>query len=447
MSTHAIRGDVVTFRGDPFLQDPQQCLVYERDALVVLADGKIADIGPADQLGPRLPAGTEVAHYKDAIISAGFIDTHIHYPQTQMVAAFGEHLLEWLNKYTFVVEQQFAGEEHSRHIARVFLRELLRCGTTTAAIYCTVHPQSVDALFEESTRFNTRMVAGKVMMNRNAPEALLDTTERGYRESSELIQRWHGKGRQVYCITPRFAPTSTEDQLAACGALYRENPGTYVQTHLCENKDEIAWVLSLFPERKSYLDVYAHAGIVGPRSIYGHGIHLTEDDFATCHQTGAALAHCPTSNFFLGSGLFRLFDAKKAARPVRVGLGTDIGAGTSFSQLQTLNEAYKVAEMNDTKITSIQAFYLATRGSAEALYFDDRIGTVAPGYEADLVVLDPRSTPLLAMRSEYCSDIAEQLFVLMMLGDDRAVRATYVAGEMVYDRDAQGDKFRYPGQA
>jgi guanine deaminase len=362
-----------------------------------------------------------------------------------MIAAFGEHLLEWLNKYTFVAEQQFASLEHGRRIAGVFLRELLRCGTTTAAVYCTVHPQSVDAFFEESARFNTRMVAGKVMMNRNAPEALLDTTERGYRESTELIKRWHGKGRQLYCITPRFAPTSTEDQLEACGTLLKEHPGTYVQTHLSENKDEIEWVLSLFPGRKSYLDVYDHAGIVGPRSIYGHGIHLAEEDFATCHQRGAALAHCPTSNFFLGSGLFRVFDAKRPDRPVRVGVGTDLGAGTSFSQLQTLNEAYKVAELNDTKLTATHAFYLATRGGAEALYLEDRLGTVAQGFEADLVVLDLESTPLLAFRNGYSSDIGERLFVLMTLGDDRAVRATWVAGECVYDRDAQGDKFRYPG--
>jgi len=444
MSTTAIRAAAVTFRGDPFQQDPQQCLVYEADAIVVLKDGKIADFGPAAEVAKRLPAGTGVVRYDDAIISAGFIDTHIHYPQTQMVAAFGEQLLEWLNKYTFIAEQQFAEIGHARKIAGTFLRELLRCGTTTAAVYCTVHPQSVDAFFEESSRFNTRMVAGKVLMDRNAPDALLDTAERGYRESTALIGRWHDKGRQLYCITPRFAATSTPAQLDACGTLLKENPGTYVQTHLCENKAEIDWVMSLFPERKSYLDVYANAGIVGPRSIYGHGIHLTEDDFCTCHQTGAALAHCPTSNLFLGSGLFRLFDAKRAARPVRVGLGTDIGAGTSFSQLQTLNEAYKVAALNNTKLTATQAFYLATRGSAEALYLDDRIGTVAPGYEADLVVLDLKSTPILAMRNAYSRDIAEQLFVLMTMGDDRAVRATYVAGELVYDRDAAGDKFRYP---
>jgi guanine deaminase len=444
MSTlKALRADVVTFKGDPFLTKPEDCLVFMPDAIVVIDNGRITDIGPAAEVAKRLPAGVTPVHYPDSIISAGFIDTHIHYPQTQMIAAFGEQLLEWLNTYTFVAEQQFAEKAHADRVAGVFLRELLRAGTTTAVVYCTVHPQSVDAFFEESSRFNTRMIAGKVLMDRNAPDALLDTAQRGYDESKALIARWHGKGRQHYCVTPRFAPTSTQAQLDACGTLVKEHDDVFVQTHLCENKDEIAWVKELFPERKSYLDVYAHVGIVRPRSVYGHGVHLTEDDLCTCHQTGAALAHCPTSNLFLGSGLFRLFDAKKAARPVRVGLGTDVGAGTSFSQLQTLNEAYKVAQMNSTKLNAIQAFYLATRGSAEALYLDDRVGTVAPGFEADLVVLDKKATPLMSFRTGFVHDIVEQLFVLMTLGDDRAVRATYVAGECVYDRERSGDKFQY----
>ncbi|GJG97386.1 guanine deaminase [Cupriavidus pauculus] len=447
MATSAIHAAAVTFRGDPFLQDPATCLVYEPDAMIVIDGGRIIDFGPAGVVGKRLPAGTEVVHYPDSIVSAGFIDTHIHYPQTQMVAAFGEQLLEWLNKYTFIAEQQFAEIEHARRVAGVFLRELLRGGTTTAVVYCTVHLQSVDAFFEESNRFNTRMIAGKVLMDRNAPPALLDTAESGYRDSAALIGRWHGRGRQHYCITPRFAPTSTEAQLEVCGILRKEHPDAYVQTHLCENLDEIDWVMSLFPDRKSYLDVYAHAGIVGDRSVYGHGIHLTEQDLALCHQTGAALAHCPTSNLFLGSGLFRLFDAKQSARPVRVGLGTDIGAGTSFCQLQTLNEAYKVAAMNGTRLNAIQAYYLATRGSAEALCLQDTIGTIAPGFDADLVVLDRKATPLLEFRSGFCNDIVEQLFVLMTLGDDRAVRATYVAGERVYYRDTGCEPFRYPATA
>jgi len=444
MNIKALRADLVTFAGDPFLQAPERCLRYIPDAIVVIEGGRIADLGPASDLLARLPQGIVPEHYPDGIISAGFIDTHVHYPQTEMIGAYGEQLLEWLNTYTFVAEQNFASAEHASRIAGVFLRELLRAGTTTAVVYCTVHPQSVDAFFNESARFNTRMIAGKVLMDRNAPQALLDSAQLGYDQSKALIERWHNHGRQHYCITPRFAPTSSDAQLEVCGVLAREHPDAFIQTHLCENRDEIKWVLELFPQRKSYLDVYANAGIVRDRSVFGHGIHLTEEDFCTCHQTGAALAHCPTSNLFLGSGLFRLFEAKDPKRPVRVGLGTDLGAGTSFSQLQSLNEAYKVAQLNQTRLNAIQAFYLATRGSAEALCLDDRIGTIAKGFDADLVILDKKATPLMALRSEFCKDIVEQLFVLMILGDDRAVRATYVAGEQVYDREAEGEKFSYP---
>ncbi|WP_153099462.1 guanine deaminase [Paraburkholderia hayleyella] len=441
----ALRADLVTFTGDPFLTDPATCLAYTPDAIVVMGAGKIVDTGPAHEVLRRLPPDVTLRHYPDAIISAGFIDTHIHYPQTEMIGAFGEQLLEWLTTYTFVAEQHFAEAAHAERVAGVFLRELLRSGTTTAAVYCTVHPASVDAFFAESARFNTRMIAGKVLMDRHAPAALLDTPELAWSQSTALIERWHQRGRQLYCITPRFAATSSEAQLEVCGALRHATPSAYVQTHLCENINEIEWVQALFPERASYLEVYAHAGLVGPRSIYGHGVHLSEDDLCTCHRMGAALAHCPTSNLFLGSGLFRLFEAKDPRRPVRVGLGTDVGAGTSFSQLRTMGEAYKVAQLNQTRLNAIQAFYLATRGGAQALYLEDTIGTVAPGFEADLVLLDRKATPLLAFRSDYCKDIVEQLFVLMTLGDDRAIQATYVAGECVYERDAPDEGFRYPG--
>ena len=440
MTATALRGEVVSLRADPFLNPPEECLAHIPDALVVIEDGVIASVAPFSEAAAR---GLEVTHYPSGIITAGFVDGHVHYPQTQMIGAFGAHLLEWLNQYTFVAEQQFADTDHAAEAAGVFLRELLRAGTTTAAVYCTVHPQSVDAFFAESERFNTRMIAGKVLMDRNAPEALLDTAERGYAESKALIQRWHGRGRQHYCITPRFAPSCSEAQLAAAGRLWKEHPGTYVQSHLCETTDEIDWVLRLFPERKSYLDVYDHAGLTGPRSIFGHGVHMREADFAHCHATGSALAHCPTSNLFLGSGLFRLFEARGAGRPVRTALGTDLGAGTSFSQLQTLGEAYKVAKLGGERLTAAHGLWLATRGGAEALYLDDRIGSVEPGKEADLVVLDTAATPLLAYRGRFAADLMERLFVLMTLGDDRAVRATWVAGAPVYDRD-RAETFRYP---
>jgi guanine deaminase len=358
-----------------------------------------------------------------------------------MIGACGAQLLDWLNTYTFPAEQHFDDAGHAAEVAALFLRELLRNGTTTAAVYCTVHPPSVEAFFAESHRLNTRMIAGKVLMDRNAPPALLDTAERGYAESKALIGRWHGVGRQLYAITPRFAPTSTPAQLEAAGRLWREHPGTYLQTHLSENEAEIAWVRELFPGRDGYLDVYHQAGLTGRRAIFGHAVHLTEAEFACCHRTGSALAHCPTSNLFLGSGLFPLFEAKHPARPVCVGLGTDLGAGTSFSQLRTLGEAYKVAQARNTRLTALQGFYLATRGGAEALDLLGTIGGIAPGYEADITVLDLKPTPLVEFRMRHAGDWLEKLFVLMTLGDDRAVRATWVAGEPRYDRDRRPEPF------
>jgi guanine deaminase len=440
----AIRGSTITYRDDPFQIDRARSFVFEADGLVILNAGKIQAAGAYSSVKAELPAGVVPVEYRDCIITAGFVDTHVHYPQLQMIGAFGEQLLEWLQQYTFVAEQQFADKAHADMVAGKFLRTLLRSGTTTAAVYCTVHPQSVDAFFEESARFNTRMVAGKVLMDRNAPPALLDTAARGFEESKVLIDRWHGRGRQLYCVTPRFAASSTPQQLEAAAALLREADGLFMQTHLAENLAECAWIKELFPQSRSYLDVYARAGLATQRAVFGHAIHLDEEDFCTCHQTGAALSHCPTSNMFLGSGLFRLFDAQDSRRPVRVGLGTDVGAGTSLCHLQTLNEAYKVQQLAGRKLTAVQAFYLATLGGARSLYLDDRIGKLKAGYEADICVLDTKATDLLAFRTEYCNDIDELLFVLMTLGDDRAVRATYVGGHLAYDRDRAGGAFSYP---
>ena len=442
-SVSAVRGQAISFHDDPFHKAAKDCFVHYEDALVVMEGGKIQAVGPYATLASTLPAGVAPIEYPHAVICPGFIDAHVHYPQVQMIGAYGSQLLDWLEKYTFVAEQQFADADHAAAVATLFLRELLRAGTTTAAVYCTSHPQSVDAFFAESERFNTCMVAGKVLMDRNAPAALLDTAQRGYDESEALISRWHGRSRQHYCVTPRFAPTSTEAQLDAAGALLRAHDDLFMQTHLSENLNEIAWVRELFPARSGYLDVYAHAGLVGRRSILGHAVHLSEEEFCVCHETGAALAHCPTSNLFLGSGLFRLFDAVDPRRPVRVALGTDVGAGTSLSQLQSLNEAYKVAALRGDKLDALKSFFLATLGGARALYLDDRIGRLAPGFDADLCVLDAEATPLLEFRTRRCESVEELLFVLMTLGDDRAVRSTYVAGRCVYDRQRDRDRFAY----
>jgi guanine deaminase len=434
-STSAIRGTALTFTGDPFEIGGAESARVEKDALVVMQSGRIVAFGDYASTKHALPAGTPVVTYRDALILPGFIDTHVHYPQTPMIASPGGQLIDWLEKYTYPAEQQFADPAHAREVARVFLRECVRAGTTTAMVHCTVHAHSVDAFFEEAERIGARMIAGKVLMDRNAPPALLDTPRKGYDESKALIAKWHGRGRLRYAVTPRFAATSSPEQMESAGALWKESPGTYLQSHVSENLREVAWIRELYPERSGYLDVYDHYGQLGARAIYAHGVHLTEAELARCHATGTAIAHCPTSNFFLGSGCLDIFRLQRADRRVRVGLGTDIGAGTSFSPLQTMNEAYKAAQLHGNVLSAWHALYLATRGAAHALRLDDTIGSLAPGLEADVVVLDLRSTPLIDYRMRQCDDIEEALFIQMTLGDDRATRATYIAGECVYDRE------------
>ena len=431
---HALRGPALTFVGDPF-EAGNGAMHYESDAVVAMAGGRITHFGPAGAVLSSLPPGISLRGTgPDSLIIPGFIDSHVHYPQTPIIGACGEQLIDWLNRYTFVAEQEFASAGHARTAARVFLEECLRAGTTTAAVYCTVHPQSVDVFFEEAQARNMRMIAGKVLMDRNAPAALTDTVQRGYDESKALIAKWHGKGRQLYCVTPRFAASSTPEQMEMAGKLWAEHPGTYLQSHISENRDEVEWVKSLYPARRDYLDVYDHFRQLGPRAIYGHGIWLTESEWHRLHDTGTAIAHCPTSNLFLGSGLFNVANAVRKDRPVRVGLATDIGAGTSLSMLQTMNEAYKVAQLRGERLSAPQAFYLATRGAARALYMEDQVGSLAPGMEADVIVLDLKSTPLMDYRMSRCESLEEALSILMILGDDRAIESTYVAGKLVHRR-------------
>lgn len=434
----ALRGPALTFSGDPFRDGLAGTMHHEPDAIVAMADGRITHFGPAERVMRQLPAGIDIRDYgKDALISAGFVDTHVHFPQTPMMAAYGAQLLDWLNQYTFPAELRFADKEYARKIARVFLQENLRNGITTSCVYCTVHPHSVDALFEEAEALGLRLAAGKVLMDRNAPEGLRDSAQAGYDQSRALIAKWHGRGRLLYAITPRFAGTSSPEQLAAAGALWREHDDCLMQTHIAETRQEVAWIRELFPDRRDYLDVYDHHGLCARRAVFGHGIWLDDRELQRLHDTGAAIAHCPTSNFFLGSGAFDLGRALRRDRPVRVGLGTDIGAGTSFSILATLGEAYKAAQLNRQSLSAGHAWYLATRGSARAMYLEDRIGSIAPGMEADIVVIDMRSTPLIDFRMDQARDFAEQLFIQMTMGDDRAVRATYVAGRLAYEQTAK----------
>jgi guanine deaminase len=430
--TTAIRGPALTFTGDPFVDGVEATMRYESDAIIAIAGGKITHFGPAAAIKPVLPPGTLIEEYgSDSLILPGFIDCHVHYPQTQIIGAYGEQLLDWLNKYTFVAEQQFADVDHARAVAEIFLDECLRNGTTTVATFCTVQAHSVDAFFEAAERRGMRVIAGKVLMDRNAPEALRDTAQRGYDESKALIDRWHGRGRALYAVTPRFAPTSTVEQMELAGALWKENPGTYLQSHVAENRDEVAYARSIYPERGGYLDIYGHYGQLGPRAIYGHGIWLTEPELQLMHESGTAIAHCPTSNMFLGSGLFDLRKAKQSSRPVRVGLATDVGAGTTLSMLRTMGAAYQVAQLVGGSLSAPQALYLATRGAAQALYLEDKIGSIAAGMEADLIVLDLKSTPLIEFRMRHCESVEEMLFVQMTMTEDRAVRARHVAGRPI----------------
>jgi guanine deaminase len=424
----ALRGPALTFTGDPFT-DGASALRYESDALIAMADGRITHFGAADTVRPQLPPGTAITEFgRDHLILPGFIDCHVHYPQLEIIGSYGEQLLDWLEKYTFVAEQRFADPAHASRVAARFLDECLHNGTTTVATFCTVHAHSVDALFTAAEQRGMRCIAGKCLMDRHAPEALRDSAQRGYDESRALIDRWHGRGRALYAITPRFAPSSTPEQMTLAGALWRERPGTYLQSHVAENRREVAWVRELFPGRRDYLDVYDHFGLLGPRAIYGHGIHLGASELQRLHDSGTAIAHCPTSNMFLGSGLFDLANAKQASRPVRVGLATDVGAGTSLSMLKTLGAAYQTAQLNGHALGAAQAFYLATRGAAQALYLEDRIGSIAVGMEADLVVMNLESTPLIAMRMARCESPEDALFVQMTLGDERAIAGRWVGG-------------------
>jgi len=426
------RGAMLHALGDPDVVGIKNSYQYFADGLLVIEDGLIKDLGDAASLLSKYP-DLEVVIHKNKLITPGFIDTHIHYPQTAVIASYGEQLLDWLENYTFPAEAQFADTQHCRKTADFFVNELLKNGTTTALVFGTVHKESVSAFFDVADQSNLRMIAGKVMMDRNAPSNLTDTAQSSYDDSKELIERYHQKNRLSYAVTPRFAPTSSAQQLELAGKLLHEYPDLYLHTHLSENKKEIDWVSQLFPERTDYLDVYDHYNLVTDKSVFAHGIHLCDRECERLSQADAAIAFCPTSNTFLGSGLFDL--SKMAQKNVQVALGTDIGGGTSFSMLQTMQEAYKVCQLKNVQISPFKAFYLATLAGAQALKLEDKIGSLAPGSEADFVVLDLAATPLINLRMENVKSIEEQLFVLMILGDDRAVDSTYSFGQCVYSKN------------
>jgi guanine deaminase len=427
LGVRAVRGRLLTFLRAPHGAGDAQSYRYIHDGIVLVNDGRIDALGPADELAARIPTGLPLEHYPGALIMPGFIDPHIHFPQTQVIASYGAQLLEWLEKYTFVEEQKFADPTHAAKNADFFLDELFRNGTTTACAYCTAHPASAEALFAAAHKRNAGMIAGNAVMNRNGPPALLGPATTAIADSRELIRRWHGIGRQRYAVTPRFAITSTAEQLTALGALLKEFPTVLMQTHLDENLGEIAEIKRLFPNDPSYTAVYARVGLLGPRSLMGHCIHLEDSEVALLRDTRSVAVFCPTSNLFIGSGLFDY--RRLEAAGVRVALATDVGGGTSYSMLRTAAEAYKVMQLQGQNLPALAAFDLMTRGNAAALGLEGEIGAIVPGGFADLIVLDARATPAMAHRMEVARDLEEELFVLMTLGDDRAVRQTYVAGE------------------
>jgi len=427
VTARGIRGRLLSFLREPRGAGDSESYRYIDDGLVVVSDGRIEAAGAAGELLSTLPADAPVEHYPDALIMPGFIDPHIHYPQTQVIASYGAQLLEWLEKFTFVEEQKFADPGHAARNAEFFLDELARNGTTTACAYCSAHPASAEALFAAAHRRNAGMIAGTAIMNRNGPPGLLEPAREAIAASRDLIRRWHGTGRQRYAVTPRFAITSTGEQLAQAGDLLVEFPTVLMQTHLDENKNEIATVKRLFPDEPSYTAVYARFGLLGPRSLLGHCIHLNDDEVALLRETGSVAVFCPTSNLFIGSGLFNY--QRLASAGVRIALATDVGGGTSYSMLRTAAEAYKVMQLQGQNLPALLAFDLITRGNAAAVGLAGEIGVMAPGAYADLVVLDARSTPAMAHRMEITRDLEEELFVLMTMGDDRAVRQTYIAGK------------------
>jgi guanine deaminase len=426
-----LRGDILFFTDNPANWGAASYR-YFQDGVLVVENGLIKQVGESAVLDDLAVPNGEVIEYPDALIMPGFIDTHLHYPQTDIIASYGEHLLQWLEKYTFPAELSFSDPEIATETAEFFLNELLRCGTTSACVYGTVHPQSVEAFFLASQQRNTRMICGKVMMDRNAPQALCDTPESAYQDSRALIKRWHNNGRQSYAVTPRFALTSSAAQLVRVGELLEEFPDLWLQTHIAEDLAEVKRISELFPKARNYLDVYDQFGLLTRRSVFGHGIHLSAEELRRLEQTGAGIAFCPSSNLFLGSGLLDLTVLDAAG--VVVSLATDIGAGTSFSMLRTMAEAYKVASLCGNRLSSLQAFYMATLGNARALQLEHYIGSFLPGSEADLIVLDKNCTPLLQRRLTRCNNLEEMLFALMILGDDRAIKATWVNGKCLYEK-------------
>ncbi|MEP5730715.1 MAG: guanine deaminase [Sulfitobacter sp.] len=419
-------GPVLQYSGTPQVGDWEDHVHINTDGGVLLQEGMITDVGQAPDLLAQYPTAAQVRYGKDHLICPGFVDAHVHYPQTAIIASWGKRLIDWLNDYTFPEETRLSDPAYAQTIAARYLDLTLAHGTTTVASYCTIHPHSADALFEVAATRNQRIVAGKTCMDRNAPDGLRDDVQSAYDDSKALIERWHGQGRASYAITPRFSPTSTPDQLSALGALWGEHPTCLMQTHLSEQTDEIAWVKDLFPTARDYLDTYETHGLIGPLALFGHAIHLDPREIDRIAETGAAVVHCPTSNTFIGSGLFDMSGLR--GRGISVGLATDTGGGSSFSMLRTMAAAYEIGQLRGTPLHAAILMWLATAGSAKTLHLEDCIGQITKGFEADLTVLNLASTPAIAQRHDAAKNEWESLFATIMMGDDRAIADVWVAG-------------------
>ncbi|MDF1854675.1 guanine deaminase [Pseudooceanicola sp.] len=426
MTERLICGQVLSWQGDPFARPLADSVRIDSNGAVLVREGRIAAIGTAAQLRAAHPLAT-IEAMGEALILPGFIDAHAHYPQTAIIASWGKRLIDWLNTYTFPEETRFADPDYARDVAARYFDLTLAEGTTTICSFCTIHPESVDAFFAEAEKRGQRVAGGRTCMDRNAPDGLRDDVQSAYDESLALLQKWHRRGRATYAVTPRFSPTSTPEQLDSLGALWAAHPDCLMQTHLSEQTDEIAWVRDLYPEARDYLDTYETHGLLGPGALFGHAIHLQPRECDRLREAGAALVHCPTSNTFIGSGLFDM--ARRKAEGQIVGLATDTGGGSSFSMLRTMAAAYEIGQLTGTPLHAAQLLWLATAGSAQALRMEGQIGNLQVGHEADIIALDLTSTPAIAQRAARADDIWEQVFATIMMGDDRAVKAVWIAGQ------------------
>ncbi|MDA9734680.1 guanine deaminase [SAR116 cluster bacterium] len=423
-----IKGRILYFLNNPFIAKIEDSVNILENGGILIEGNLIKDVDEFQNLKRKFPH-LEIHDYGNNLITAGFIDCHMHYPQTKIIASYGKRLLDWLNDYTFPEEIKFENSDYAKKIANLTLDLCLRNGTTTVASFCTTSVNSVDAIFEEAEKRKMCVVAGKTCMDRNAPKLLIDNVKSSYDDSKSLIKKWHLKDRNIYAITPRFAPTSSPEQLETLGNLWTEYPDCIMQTHLSEQKEEIKWVKQLFPKIKSYLEIYQKFNLVKKNSIFGHCIYLQKREIDILREIKSSVAHCPTSNTFIGSGIFDL--VKFINNNIDVGLATDTGGGTSFSMLKTMSETYKISQLNNFSIHPAQLLWLATVGSSKSLGLENKIGNIIKGNYADLVVIELNSTKEIEQRQRNAESFWEALFPTLLMGDDRAIISTWVSGKKI----------------